>query len=341
MPEITWRDALNLENPVFVDVRAPIEFMHDHIPGAINIPLFDDVERSIIGKIYKNHGEKEAVIRGGEYAGARLKNIISEIVALTKNSTVVINCFRGGMRSQSLVTLLSTLNIPVYKLGGGYKSYRRWVRERLLSLEIHPALFVLHGLTGTGKTEIIRIMQNSIDLENMAGHRSSVFGALGLVQKTQKMFESLLLAGIDGINQVDYAVIEGESRKIGDIHVPEKVLDRIIHSPAILITATMERRVDILCKEYIGHARPDEIIEIIRSLENKIGRKNTEIMVNLIEKDKHREFAEFVLEKYYDPLYHHTIKKMQFIAVIENRTTAQAVSDIKEIISGQIRKHGR
>jgi tRNA 2-selenouridine synthase len=339
MLEITWREALNLKNPVFVDVRAPVEYTHDHIPGALNIPLFDDVERSIIGEIYKNRGENEAIIKGGEYAGARLKDIISEIMTLSKNNTVVIHCFRGGMRSQSIVTLLSTLNIPVYKLEGGYKSYRSWVNERFVSLEILPALFVLHGLTGTGKTEMIRSMSNSIDLENMAGHRSSVFGALGLVQKSQKMFESLLLAGIDGLNNADYAIIEGESRKIGNIHVPGKVLDRIYNSPPILITATMERRVDILSKEYIGKARPDEIIEIIRSLENKIGRKNTEIMVNLIEKDNLRDFTQFVLEKYYDPLYHHTINKMKFVAVIDNRTTTQAVKDLEEVISGQMSKH--
>lgn len=332
MNGLTFEEALRLDKPIFIDVRAPVEFNEDHIPGAMNMPLFNDAERADIGTIYRNSGKYEAVAKGSAYAGAKIDGMVKEIRDLSERGSVIINCFRGGMRSEALVSLLNSLDIPVHKLEGGYKAYRRLVMERFRDLVISPPAFVLHGLTGTGKTQILHNIKQSIDLEGMAGHRSSVFGGIGLEKKTQKMFESLLLHRIDELRDADYAVIEGESRKIGDLHLPPPVYAAITESPGIMITAPMERRVRILLDEYMKNSRAGEVLSIVESLESRIGGKNVTLLRDLFRGDKLEEFAQFLLEKYYDPLYLHTLKKIEYFAVIENLNSAAAAGEVEEAV---------
>lgn len=341
MNELTYQEALRLENPIFIDVRAPVEYNEDHIPGAINMPLFDDAERADIGTIYRNRGKYEAVVKGSAYAGAKIDGIVKEIKVLMEQGSVIIHCFRGGMRSEALVSLLASLDLRVHKLEGGYKSYRKHVAESLQSLEIAPAVFVLHGLTGTGKTQIIHQMNNSIDLEGMAGHRSSVFGGIGLDGKSQKMFESLLLGRIAELKSEEFIVIEGESRKIGDLHLPPPVFAAITGSPGILITAPMARRVSILLDEYMKSADGGQVASIVESLEGRIGRKNVCTLLDLFRGDKLEEFAQFLLEKYYDPLYLHTLKKIDYIAVIENTDSAVAAKEVENTVRQYLQKEER
>ncbi|MBP7585894.1 MAG: tRNA 2-selenouridine(34) synthase MnmH [Spirochaetes bacterium] len=338
MNEISYEDALLLENPIFIDVRAPVEFTADHIPGAINIPLFDDAERAEIGTIYRHRGQYEAVVKGSSYAGAKLDGIVSRVRDITGKGSVIIHCFRGGMRSESLVSLLVSLGIPVRKLAGGYKSYRTYVSGALQRLVVRAPLFVLHGLTGTGKTQILKHIANSIDLEGMAGHRSSVFGGLGLEQNTQKMFESLLLARAGELAGAEFAVIEGESRKIGDLHIPPAVFSALTASPGILITASMETRVRLLLDEYVKCAGEGQVESIVKTLENRIGGKNVIILLELFRDDKLEEFAQFLLEKYYDPLYHHTLKKMEYIAVIDNSDSSVAAVEVESAVRRHLRE---
>jgi tRNA 2-selenouridine synthase len=340
MNEISYEDALRLENPIFIDVRAPVEYGEDHIPEAINIPLFDDAERADIGTIYRNRGKYDAVVKGSAYAGAKIDGIVNEIRGLLEKGNVIIHCFRGGMRSEALVSLLASLDLPVYKLAGGYKSYRKFIAESFNQLIISPSIFVLHGLTGTGKTQILHNIKNSIDLEGMAGHRSSVFGGIGLVQKTQKMFESRLIHRIDELKGENYAVIEGESRKIGDLHLPPSVFAAMTGSPGILITAPIERRVQILLDEYMISAGADEIPSIVDSLEGRIGGKNVTTLKDLFRNDKLDEFAQFLLEKYYDPLYHHTLKNIKCFTVIENLDSVAAAGEVEKAVVHHLKMKG-
>lgn len=340
MNEISYEDALRLENPIFIDVRAPVEYGEDHIPGAINIPLFDDAERADIGTIYRNRGKYDAVVKGTAYAGAKIDGIVKEIRELQEKGSVIIHCFRGGMRSEALVSLLASLELRVHKLAGGYKSYRAHVIKSFNDLLISPPLIVLHGLTGTGKTQILNNMENSIDLEGMAGHRSSVFGGIGLVKKTQKMFESRLIHRIDEMKNAEFAVIEGESRKIGDLHLPPSVFAAITGAPGILITAPMERRVRIILDEYMNTAGMDEILSIVDSLEGRIGKKNVIMLKDLFRTDKLEEFTQFLLEKYYDPLYHHTLKNIECFAVIENLDSVAAAGEVEKAVIHHLNMKG-
>ncbi|MDY6967977.1 MAG: tRNA 2-selenouridine(34) synthase MnmH [Spirochaetota bacterium] len=331
MKEISYQDAIRLSKPFFIDLRAPIEFEKDHIPGSVNIPLFDDEERSEIGKIYAIMGQDDAIVRGTEIAGGKLGEIVANIKKIN-DKDIVIYCFRGGMRSSSLASLLSSLGIPVYKLKTGYKGYRRYVSSRLDSIEIKPKVFVLQGLTGTGKTLILRRLKNSIDLEDMAGHRSSVFGGIGLHPNSQKMFESLLLSKIDKLNNSEYVIFEGESRKIGNLFIPDKILKLIHDSPKILIEATIQRRVEILLKEYTHKMDNDEIISITESLSDRLGRKDTDILIKLFRDGELFEFTRLLLLKYYDPLYRHSLEKMDFLETVVNAKTEDTCAIIEEIV---------
>lgn len=337
MEEISYTDSLHLNDPVYIDVRSPGEFLADHIPGALNLPLFDDDERKEIGTIFNRIGQENAIVRGSEIAGGKLGDIISEISRI-RDRDIVIYCFRGGMRSSSLVSLLASLDYKVYKLKYGYKGYRSYINERLVTINIDPRAFILQGLTGTGKSEIIRNISNAIDLEKMAGHRSSVFGGIGLTVNTQKMFETLLLTRIEELKSAEYVIMEGESRKIGDIHIPNRVLYVINNSPAILIRASMERRVKILTDEYIPYFNINELIPIVQSLEQRIGKNNSALLIEYLEKRDIENFTVLLLEKYYDPLYMHTMKKMSFIAEIENTDTAGTVRKVGEVIRGYIKQ---
>ncbi len=336
MNEIDCKAALSLNNPVFIDVRAPVEFSQDHIPGALNLPVFNDEERALVGTMYRMQGQESAILKGTEIAGSKIGNMV-ETIGGFKGRDVVIYCFRGGMRSTSLVALLSSLGYHVYKLEGGYKGYRRYVRERIELVTPRPPAFVLHGLAGTGKTAILENLRFGIDLEKMAGHRSSVFGGVGLVPGTQKMFESLLVYRIDMLQNAGFVVLEGESRKIGDIHVPPRILDLIHSSPAILITASLERRIQILLGEYMKKMNPAEVVAIVQALASRIGKKNMECLIDLFENGCMEEFTALLLEKYYDPLYIHSLESMRFIATIENTNSADAAVRVDEVIENYLR----
>ncbi len=331
MREISYEDARSLASAVFIDVRAPVEYLADHIPGSSSMPVFDDEERSLVGTLYRTHGEEAAILKGAEIAGSKLAGMV-ETLSRLRDRDIVIGCFRGGMRSTTLASLLGTLGLPVYKLRGGYREYRRYVRERIASLAIEPPLFVLHGLTGTGKTGIIRKIENAIDLEAMAGHRSSVFGALGLSPNSQKMFESLLVERVDALRGMPYVIVEGESRKIGDVHLPARLLERIQQSPGILVRASMERRVQNLLDEYPGDADTGSVRNIIRSLENRIGPRTSSALGELFERGDLEEFARLLLEKYYDPLYAYSLDRMSFIAEVDNENIDDAVRHVLDIV---------
>jgi len=333
--EITYEESICLANPVYIDVRSPGEYEHDHIPGSVNLPIFDNDERSEIGTLYRASGRDTAIIRGLGIAGGKLEKIINEI-SMYSGMDIVLLCFRGGMRSASLCSLLNSLGIRVCRLYQGYKGYRRYIANAISSVRVKPPLFVLHGLTGAGKTDIIRKLPNSIDLEGMAGHRSSIFGGIGLKAHSQKKFESLLMQKIILIENERCAVIEGESRKIGDLHIPQTLYKQMLESPGIMIETPIELRADIIVREYTKDINRVEVLEIVKSLGPKLGGKKVEKLIDLFESDALRQFVLLLLELYYDPLYRHTVEKMNCIATIKNISTDDAVGQIKTVMQSYL-----
>lgn len=337
MKDITFQESMELENPVYIDVRSPKEFEEDHIPEAINLPIFNNEERAEVGTIYKLKGRDEAVIRGTEIGGQRIGDIINEMADI-QGRNIVICCARGGMRSGAVAALLDSLGIKTFRLKDGYKSYRRYVLERLNTFPVKPEIFILQGLTGAGKTEIIRYIKNSIDLEDLAGHRSSIFGAIGLKQNSQKAFDSGLCSGIMKLKDEAYIVLEGESRKIGNLHIPDNIFMQMRSSPAIYIDTPMSRRVEIIKKEYDRFHEHDKVISIVKSLKRKLSSVKIEKLLQLYSSGEVEEFIEILLADYYDALYSYTLKKMTYIATLVNHNSAETASQVVSVIENYIKR---
>ncbi len=337
MEEISYRESLKIPNRIYIDVRSPEEFKLDSLPGSVNIPLFSDSQRSEIGKIYRASGKNTAITRGSEFVGEKLGKIIDTIMGY-RDRDLIITCARGGMRSGAVTSLLNSLGIKALKLRNGYKGYREYVRERLESLVIKPPVFVLYGLTGTGKTKVIRNIDYAADLEEMAGHRSSIFGGIGLRQKTQKEFESSIVKRIDDLNNAPWLLLEGESKKVGNLHIPHMFFNLMKNAHPLLLVTEREKRVDIILEEYSGNLNKDEIREIVKSLRSKLGSSVIEELMTLLEKDELREFIGILFDKYYDPLYLHKLKRKKYLAEIEFTDTADTVKKITEYIESRINR---
>jgi len=333
MNDITYSESLEIPDRIYIDVRAPIEFAEDHVEGAVNIPLFDDSERREVGTMYRAMGRDSAITRGTAIVGGKLPELVGSFMQY-RDRNIVIMCARVGMRSGSLAALLDSLGMPVFRLRDGYKGYRRHVAGQLASILLPAPLFVLQGLTGTGKTEIIRKLPYAIDLEGMAGHRSSVFGGIGIAQKSQKRFESLLCYRIRGLAGAPGIVIEGESRKIGNLHLPPSLYELMRCSPSILIDTPLERRVEIIYNEYHEHCTDDNIPVIVTGLTPKLGKKNADLLIGLYRAGNIREFIRIMLETYYDPLYRHTLDRKEHAAIIRNLDTDETVKQVMELCGG-------
>ncbi len=326
---------MSIADSIYIDVRSPIEFEADHITGSVNIPLFADDERKEVGTIYRMAGRDNAIERGTEIVGEKLRDLVKSFLKY-QDRNIILLCARGGMRSGSLGSLLDSLGFRVFKLTKGYKDYRRHVAEQMQSITMPAPLFVLQGLTGSGKTEVIRKFPWSIDLEEMAGHRSSVFGGIGIAQKTQKRFESLLLDRLQSLEGAHFCLIEGESRKIGDLHIPESLYELMKNAPVVYLDTPMERRVDIIYNEYHPHCNNENIPAIVQSLSSKLGNASVEALTGLYAAGNIREFIRLMLEKYYDPLYRHSLQRKDFIATIHYVTTDDAVTEVRERIASYL-----
>jgi len=310
--QISVKEALDLDC-VFVDVRAPVEFEKDHILDAVNIPLLSDEERAIVGTLYKE-SPGNAYAKGFEFVMPKAKEIHDKLMSFSK--PVVVYCWRGGLRSKSVVSLVS--RDDVYQLKGGYKKYREWVRNSLEDYNLKQKVVVLHGYSCVDKTKILNQLPNSVDLEGLAQHRGSVFGAMGLKPNTQKMFESLLLRSLLELRHERFIVVEGESRKIGDLHVPSFLYGAMCKGVNVLIKDSIENRMKVFLDEYKILDKPDEFVRILRTLNRKMSKKYITEIEDLIAKKEYVEAAKILFEKYYDPLYDYSMNKLDYALVVES-----------------------
>ena len=264
MPNISVKDALKNKNAFFLDVRSEKEFEEDHIPGAINVPILDNEERHLVGYTYKQKSKDEAYKIGYEIFDKKISEFEKKIDEF-KGKDVVFYCFRGGTRSSCFVDYFEKKGKKnIYKLDGGYKKYREEVRNEIKNVKL-PKVVVLYGLTGAGKTRLIKRLNNSIDLEGLASHRSSLFGAVGLKPRMQKMFETLLFEELG--KKRDYLILEGESRKIGNIIIPENIFKSMNDSIKIDITCSLDTRAKRIVKEYFNdNERIKQVKEVVPKL---------------------------------------------------------------------------
>jgi tRNA 2-selenouridine synthase len=241
---------------VLIDARSPAEFALDHIPGAINCPVLDDDERRIVGTIYKQQGAFEARRVGGAMVAANLARHLRERFAdKPANWKPLVYCWRGGLRSGSMVTWLRLVGWDAQQLAGGYKSFRHHVLERLEALCPQLKLQVVCGATGSAKTRVLHALAAKgaqvLDLEGMASHKGSLLGAVpGVAQPSQKRFETLVVTVLEGFDLSRTLYVEGESARIGRIALPLTLVARMRESACVEIQATHEARLAYLLRDY-------------------------------------------------------------------------------------------
>ena len=239
-----------------LDTRSPAEFAEDHIPGAISCPVLDDEERARIGALYKQASPFEAKKRGAALVARNISfHIENSFKEKPKSWRPLVYCWRGGKRSGAMTHILREIGWDAKALEGGYKAYRRHVVDCLAALPARFTFRVIHGATGSGKSRLLRALGAAgaqvLDLEDLAAHRGSVLGNLPeRPQPSQKMFESLLLKNLSDFDNSREVFVEGESRKIGQLQVPEALINRMRASECLLLQAGVETRVALLMDEY-------------------------------------------------------------------------------------------
>lgn len=343
---IRVEEAVALDNPIFVDMRSPVEYTVGHVPGAINIPLFTDEERAQVGTIYKQVSVEEAKHLGLTFASAKLPHIVGQIRDLNSSKrSVIVYCWRGGMRSKSVVNILEMMGIPAAQLLGGYKAYRQYVLDSLKKIEVKPLVVVVCGSTGTGKTTILKQLANHnipiIDLERLANHRGSVFGQIGLGSSaTAQNFDADLLKELERLNNQPYIVVECESKRIGNVYLPDCLFNAMKQGKKLLVFTDVETRVDRLIEEYLDTYtdNTDAIASSIESLRKRLGNKKTDNLLEEFKQGQIREVVRTLLVDYYDPIYGY---ESSDAANYDLTVNADSIEQATEIIIQYLQQLGR
>jgi tRNA 2-selenouridine synthase len=292
-----------------VDVRSPGEFIEGHIPDAINIPLFTDDERAVIGTLYHKQGREQALLKGLDFALPKVKDFIRQLERFAAWQKIGIHCWRGGMRSEMMAGVFSKAGYQVFLLEGGYKAYRKFIRE---SFSVSVQLIVLGGYTGCGKTEILkslaRLGEQVIDLECLASHKGSVFGALGQgYQPTNEQFENDLYRLWSALDPNRSIWMEDESRSIGRVALPPPVYEHISNGRMVKVVLEKQVRIARLVEEYAGFDK-DLLAQALLRIREGLGGTRYKLAMEALYRDDFGLVADLVLE-YYDKAYQKSIDK--------------------------------
>ena len=303
----------SLKGPL-IDVRSPGEYYKGHMPNSINIPLFDNDERSIIGTIYKKEGRKKAVIEGLRFFEKKMELLLDNLfmsidsykTTTKKNNKemfIRIYCSRGGMRSQSIAWLLEKFKLNLVTLNGGYKMYRRWVLD---SFSKKLNIVVIGGKTGTGKTRLLSLLEKykyqTIDLEGFACHRGSTFGGLGMKeQPSNEQFENMIAEKLNSFRCSNNIFVEAESANIGKCKIPHEFFNQMKNSRRIEILRSESNRLDELIETYSVFNK-EELKESVLRIKKRLGPQRTKIALESINSEKWDLVCKSVLD-YYDKCY--------------------------------------
>lgn len=299
-----------------IDVRSEGEYAQDHIPGAINCPVLDDVERARVGTIYKRVSPFEAKKIGAALVSANIaRHLEQRFLDRPRDWRPLVYCWRGGSRSGAFATVLGSIGWRVGQLDGGYQAFRRAVIADLGRLPGCLRWRVLCGLTGTGKSRLLRALARAggqvLDLEALAAHRGSVLGGLPHApQPSQKMFESLLWKALTGFDPSRAVYVEAESRRIGTLRVPDALIEAMWAGECVVIEAPIEVRVELLKQEYAHFLeRPETLIAQLEPLAVLHGRATLAKWRELAFARRWDELIPELLVRHYDPAYTRAIAR--------------------------------
>lgn len=292
-----------------LDVRSPREFQHAHIPNASPLPLFDDEERHLVGTAYKQQSRSDAIKIGLDFFGTKMKTMVNKVegfLAERNSKTVLVHCWRGGMRSAAVAWLLDLYGFKVYVLKGGYKSFRNWALAQMAMP--HP-LRILCGYTGSGKTEILQELvkrgQPVLDLEGFAGHKGSAFGDLGLPpQPSAEQFENKLVLGLYQLRQKfgnQPIWVESESSRIGDININHLFFNQMKEAERVQIEIPLAARLEKVVQEY-GIFKKEDLMAAVGRIQRRLGGLETKKTLAFL-KENDIKSAFDILIRYYDKFY--------------------------------------
>ncbi|MBK7213636.1 MAG: tRNA 2-selenouridine(34) synthase MnmH [Bacteroidales bacterium] len=311
MPEILGPEQFiaKAANIPVLDVRSPAEYAKGHICRAFNLPLFTDEERSVIGTLYVQSGREIAVKQGLEFVGVKFVPFIQEVEKIVAGKEILLHCWRGGMRSESMAWFFEKLGYTIYLLEGGYKAYRKYIRA---SFEKPSKLVLLGGHTGSGKTEILRILsemgQQVIDLEGMANHKGSAFGHLGqFLQPSTEQFENNLFDCWKDMDMSRIVWAEHESTRIGSVFLPDTFFKAMHDSTLIHIKVPREIRLKRIVEEYATHDKA-LLMKSLLNIRDEMGLHNNKIAHQALINDDYEQVVSLTLE-YYDKSYSHALMK--------------------------------
>lgn len=326
--------SIVLNSTPLIDVRAPVEFEKGSFPHAINLPLINDEERHEIGICYKKHGNNEAVKLGHKLVGGMVKEerVKAWSDFIKANSDAKLFCFRGGERSKISQEWLSQAGNDITRFKGGYKAFRSYLMNEIEASCTHFKPIILGGRTGSGKTILLKTLENSIDLEGLANHRGSSFGRKTTPQPSQINFENDM--AYDLIQKLDkglkYLVFEDEGNRIGSICIPKSFADYLSEAPLIILETPIEQRIEITFNEYVIEAQKmygnnldewkDEILSAMHRIKKRLGSQRHKEVCDTFENafdeqiqssslKAHKEWIETLLSEYYDPMYDYQIQK--------------------------------
>jgi tRNA 2-selenouridine synthase len=315
-----------------LDVRSPGEYAHAHIPGTHSLPLFTDEERKAVGTAYKQQSRQKAIKLGLDYFGGKMRTMVETVEQLTgshqrpdEKTTVLVHCWRGGMRSAGVAWLLDLYGFNVYTLVGGYKAFRSWV---LNQFEQPHRFNILGGYTGSGKTLVLEGLRQqglaTIDLEGLAHHKGSAFGALGeRPQPRQEMFENRLAVQLAAQSPQQAIFLEDESQRIGNLCIPHPIWRLMRQSPIYFLDIPFEERLDYLTEEY-GRFGKENLVNAIIRIQKRLGGLETKTAVNYLLEDNVRECFRILL-RYYDKGYGKSLQNRENLALLLNKIPCPSV----------------
>lgn len=315
---------------IIIDVRSPIEYFKGHIPRAINVPLFEDAERAEIGTMYKQQGKETAVTRGLEIVSPKMVQFVAQVKAIAQGRKVLVYCFRGGMRSNSFAWLMNTSGLEAKILSGGYKAFRNYV---LQYFEQKFKLILIGGSTGSGKTEILKQLAaldiQSVDLEAIAHHKGSAFGAINEpLQWPQQNFEHQLFDAFESLNIEQLIVLEDESQTIGFNKIPHPLWLQMKQAAIIKLDIPFELRVQKLVEDY-STTDIAALKKCVLKISEKLGGDNAKLCLQYLDEGKLADVARRSL-LYYDKAYAHLYNnKKQAIICVESDTIDPEINALK------------
>ncbi len=346
IPKLSFAEIEAQTFDSIIDVRSPAEFALDHIDRAINLPVLSNEERALVGTTYKQDNRfKARKIGAALIAKNTAQHLETELFSKNRNWRPLIYCWRGGQRSSAFATILSEIGWRPILLDGGYKSYRKEVSEIMHKKPTKYNFVLISGHTGTAKTKIIQIIKKlsiqTIDLEALANHRGSVFGANPTKQPSQKLFESFLFYKLKSLNYKKPIILESESNKIGQVAIPSMIWNTMKNAPRIEITAPLHSRARYLTRTYKNLTENQEVLDQkIEFLTNQHGHKKVQEWKNLSKAGKFSTLAAELMFNHYDPRYKNCQKNPSHIKLpsvhmntINERSIQRAAKQISEIVN--------